>query len=430
MKPTNVSRLASALLGCTLVTACVDSSLSPDDGGGFPPPPDPQTIDVLPPTWTTVPGKSQTFQATDPLSNAPLVWTAPPELSVVAVGSHSITLGSGQPKGLFELKVQSSVDPLVVGSAVIRVVPFFFTGTLGGLAGNASNLPLADVAVTRGKGPTAERRVFLALYDPAAGTNAVLVWDHDFALELDALTGLNFNEAQRPRVAADALGRAFWIEQYYDPIVGERARRLVRLGAGGALDFFEWTSASTDGLQLVPGTDLACDDAGTLFFLGNDGLSNVVVRFVDPFAAGALPQVLAPLAVAGPQVQLALDAQGRLLVALDAVLERWTIAPSGEVEVEFLANLGAAPIDLDTDADGTLYALFDTELDVLDGQGALVATLQQAQVGLPAKVPFEHLQGLGVDGDGNLRIADDPLADDAQLGATSLRTFALDVQQP
>jgi hypothetical protein len=430
MKSTNVPRLASALLGCALASACVDSSLPPDGGGGFPPPPDPQTIDVLPAQWTTVPGKSQTFQATDPVSNAPLIWTAPPQLSVIAVESHSITLGSGQAKGLFQLHVASSVDPEVVGLAEIRVVPFGFSGTLGGLAGNAAHVPLADVAVTRGKGPTAQRRVFLALYDPAAASNAVLVWDHDFANELSALTGLHFNTAQRPRVAADAHGRAFWIEQYYDAVSGERARRLVRLGAAGELDVFEWTPAATGGLQLVAGTDLACDDDGTLFFLADDGLANVVVRFVDPFAAGALPQVLAPLAAAGPEVQLAVDAQGRLLVALDAALARWTIAPSGAVEIEPLADLGASPVDLDTDADGTLYVLFDTELDVLDGQGAVVATLQQAQVGLAAKVPFEHLQGLGVDGDGNLRIADDPLADDAQLGATSLRTFALDVQQP
>lgn len=427
---TTVPLFASALLACALGSACVDSSVPADDGnGGFPPPNEPATIDVLPAHWETVPGKSKSFQATDPVSNAPLIWSAPPELSVIALESHSITLGSGQPEGLFELHVQSSVDPEVVGKATIQVVPFDFTGTLGGLTGSAAHVPLADVAVSRGTGPGAQGSVFLALYDEASASNLVHVFAHDFSGPIATVPDCHFNPAQRPRIAADAQARAFWIEQYYDASAAERTRALVRLNADGSLDTFDWTPDATGGLQLVVGTDLACADDGTLYFLAEDGLANHVVRFADPFAAGALPQVLAPIAAAGSQVQLAVDVEGRLLVALDGQLERWTIQPSGEVEVEPLADLGAAPVDLDSDADGTLYVLFDTELDVLDGQGQVVATLQAAEVGMAAGVPFEHLQGLGIDGAGNLRIADDPLLDDAALGLSSLRTFALDVQQ-
>ena len=181
-------------------------------------------------------------------------------------------------------------------------------------------------------------------------------------------------------------------------------------------------------------TDLR-EGRGTLARLASDAaladqVSNAVARFVDPFGAPSLPEVLAPLAEAGPKVQLAVDAQGRLLVARDTRLERWSVLPAGGVEIDFLADLDAAPADLDADADGTLYALLDTELDVLDGQGQVVAVIEAGQVGLPAKVPFERLQGLGVDGDGNLRLSDDPLADDPALGAVALRTFALDVQSP
>jgi hypothetical protein len=432
MKCTTVPQSVPFLLVCALAGACVDSSASGDDGnGGFPPPSEPATIDVLPAHWDTVPGKSKSFQATDPVSNAPLIWTAPPELSVIALESHSITLGSGQPEGLFELLVQSSVDPEVVGKATIQVVPFGFTGTLGGLAGNASHVPYADVAVSRGTGPGAQAQgsVFLALYDEASASNLVHVFAHDFGTPIATVSDCHFNPAQRPRIAADAQGRAFWVEQYYDASAAERSRALKRLNADGSLETFDWTPDATGGLQLVVGTDLACADDGTLYFLAEDGLANHVVRFADPFAAGTQPQVLAPIAAAGSQVQLAVDAQGRLLVALDGQLERWTILPAGEVEVEPLTDLGAAPSDLDTDADGTLYVLFDTELDVLDAQGQVVATLQAAEVGMAAGVPFEHLQGLGIDGAGNLRIADDPLADDAGLGQSSLRTFALDVQQ-
>jgi hypothetical protein len=290
-------------------------------------------------------------------------------------------------------------------------------------------VPFADVAVSKGAGPGAQGSVFLALYDEASGSNVVHVYAHDFSGPIASAPDCHFNPAQRPRIAADAQGRAFWIEQYYDATAGERTRGLVRMASDGTLDVFDWTPDVTGGLQLVVGTDLACAEDGTLYFLAEDGLANHLVRFVDPFAAGALPEVLAPIAAAGPQVQLAVDVEGRLLVALDGQLERWTIQPSGEVEVEPLADLGAAPMDLDSDADGTLYVLFDTELDVLDGQGKVVATLQAAEVGLVAGVPFEHLQGLGIDAAGNLRIADDPLADDAALGLTSLRTFSLDVQQ-
>lgn len=430
MQSPTATRLVSALLAVALSGACVDSSLPPDGGGGFPPPPDPPTIDVLPPHWTTVPGKTKTFQAVDPVSSAPLLWLPPAELTAIGLDSHSITLSSGKPVGLFELHVQSSVAPEVVGLATIRVVPFEFIGTLGGLSGDASHEPLADVAVTRGDAEGALQRVFLALYDPAAGSNAVLVFDHAFTTLLETLPDRHFNPVQRPRVAADALGRAFWVEQYFDPASKQRARSLVRLGTGGELDVFDWTQAATGGLELVPGTDLACDDGGALFLMASDGISNVLVRFADPFAPGGSPQVLGPLAAAGSQVQLAVDAQGRLLVAVDALLERWTIPAAGPVEVEELTVLGAAPVDLDADADGTSYALFDTKLDVLDGEGQVVATLDSAEVGLPEPVPFEHLLGLGVDAAGNLRLADDPLADDAQLGMTSLRTFALDVQQP
>lgn len=429
MKATKVSRTVRALLVGALLASCVDSSLPPDDGGGFPPPPDPPTIDVLPPTWKTVPGKVMTFQATDPVSNKPLLWTPPAGLSVISVESHSITLGSGAAKGQFVLGVRSSVDSKVEGSAAIQVVPFGFSGTLGGLAGNAAHQPLSDVAVTRGKGPLAQRRTFLALYDTTAGQNVVQVWDHDFEVLLDASASAQFNPAQRPRVTADALGRAYWLEQFYDPATGQRSRRLVRRAADGTLAGFEWTTA-TGGLEPAVGTDLACDDDGVLFLMASDGFSNVLVRFVDPFASGAAPEILGPLAAAGSQVQLAVDAQGRLLVARGSLLERWTITSTGDVEVDFLTGLGAAPIDLDVDVDGTLYVLFETELDVLDGQGQVVATLPAAQVGLPQKVPFEQLQGLGVDGDGNLRLSDDPLVDDPALGATALRSFALDVQVP
>lgn len=430
MQCVDVPRSASALLLCVLASACVDSSVPPDDDGGFPPPDEPATIDVLPPQWKTVPGKSKTFEATDPVSSAPLIWTAPPELSVIALEDHAITLGSGQPQGLFELHVQSSVDSKVVGKATIQVVPFEFIGTVGGISGDASQVPYADVAVSPGAGPGALGSVFLALYDEASAQNLVHVYGHDFSRPIATVPDRNFNPAQRPRIAADAQGRAFWVEQYYDADAGERTRGLVRRSADGTLDVFDWTPEATGGLQLVVGTDLACAGDGTLYVLAEDGLANHVVRFADPFAAGALPQALAPIAAAGPQVQLAVDPEGRLLVAIDAALERWTIQPSGEVEVEPLADLGAAPMDLDTDADGTLYVLFDTALDVLDAQGAVVATLQAAEVGLSAAVPFEHLQGLGVDGAGNLRIADDPLVDDAALGLSSLRTFALDVQAP
>lgn len=429
MRATRTSRRTWALLVGALLASCVDSSL-PDDGGGFPPPPDPPTIDVVPPTWKTVPGKTQTFQAIDPVSNQPLLWTPPAGLSVIEIESHSITLGSGQKKGQFQLGVRSSVDPEVVGSAAIEVVPFGFSGTLGGQAGNAAHVPYSDVAVTRGEGALAERRVFLALYDATSGRNEVQVWDHDFALLLDVHVDAHFNPAQRPRVAADAQGRAFWIEQYYDAASGQRAKRLVRRSVSGALDVFEWTAAATGGLDLVVGSDLACDDDGVLYLMTSDGFSNSVARFADPFGAPAPPEVLAPLAAAGPQVQLAVDAQGRLLVARDTQLERWSVLPAGGLAIEFLADLGAAPADLDADADGTLYALLDTELDVLDGLGQVVAVIAAGQVGLPEKVPFEHLQGLGVDGDGNLRLSDDPLADDPALGAVALRTFALDVQLP
>jgi hypothetical protein len=297
------------------------------------------------------------------------------------------------------------------------------------LPGDAAHLPLADVAVSRGAGPGAQGSVFLALYDPAGGSNLVHVYAHDFGGPLATVPDCHFNPAQRPRIAADAQGRAFWIEQYYDAGAGERTRGIVRRNADGTLDVFEWTPAATGGLQLVVGTDIACDDAGALYFLASDGFQNGIVRFADPFAPPAQPQWIAPLAAAGPQVQLAVDAAGRLLVALDAALERWTVDPSGTVEVESLATLGASPADLDVDADGTLYALFDTELAVLDAQGEVVATLQAAEVGLADEVPFEHLLGLGIDAAGNLRIADDPLADDAALGTASLRTFALDVQE-
>lgn len=433
MSPHSFPLRSSALLACALAAACVDSSLPADPDGGFPPPTEPPTIDVAPQAWKTVPGKSTTFSAVDPVSNKPLLWSPPAGLSVIEVESHSITLGSTGQWGKFELHVQSSVDSQVVGLAKIQVVPFGFSGTLGGLAGNAAHQPKADVAASGGAAASArgalEARIYLALLDPDAESNALLVYDHAFATLLETHEGLHFNNAQPPRIAADALGRAYWIEQYYDAALGERVRRLSRLDAAGVVDVLEWTPQALGGLQLVPGTDIACDDAGVLYFLANDGFQNGVVRFDDPFAAGAQPQWIAPLAAAGSQVELAVDAQGRLLVALDAALERWTL-DGGALEVEALADLGAAPADLDVDADGTLYALLDSELVVLDAQGLVVATVQKAQVGLPEKVPFEHLLGLGVDDAGNLRFADDPLADDPDLGVTSLRTFALDVQVP
>ena len=428
--PTSL-RLPLALMAGLLAGACVDSSLPGDGGGGFPPPTGTPTIDVSPPEWTTLPGRSQVFTAIDPVSNQPLVWTAPDELFVLDVGSYAITLGSGKPKGTFELHVASSVDPEVVGVAKITVVPYGYSGTFALVPGMAAAQPQADVAATRGDAPAGERRVFLALYDPDAGTNSVGVWDAGFTTLLDSVSGLHFNPAQKPRVAADALGRVFWIEQWYDPSAASRMRELVRRNVDGTLERFTWTPAATGGLQLVPGTDLACDDDGTLYFLAEDGVSNLVVRFADPFAAGALPEVVAPLAAAGPQVQLAVDAQGRLLVAVDAALERWTLPPGGAgVEVEALADLGASPTDLDADALGGVYALFAKRVDVLDDAGHVVGSLAKASVGLPAKVPFEHLLGLGVDAQGNLRLADDPLVDDPQLGPSSLRTYALDVQGP
>ncbi|HVS17310.1 MAG TPA: hypothetical protein VMT18_01830, partial [Planctomycetota bacterium] len=381
--------------------------------------------------WKTLPGRSQTFTAIDPVSNQPLIWSAPPELFVLGVESHAITLGSGLPKGTFELHVASSVDPDVVGVAEIEVVPFGFSGTLLSLPGTAAEQPLADVAVTRGTLPSPERRVFLAVYDPVADASEVSVWDAGFTTLLDTVPDQNFNLVQRPRVVADAQSRAFWIEQYFDAVLVDRARGIVRRNVDGTLDTFEWTPAVTGGLQLVPGTDLACDDDGRLYFLAEFGAANYVVRFDDPFAAGTLPVLVAPLAATGPEVQLAVDAQGRLLVAIDAQLERWTLPPGGSgVEVERLADLGAAPRDLDVDGFGLMYAIFATRVDVLDDAAQVVGSLSKAQVGLPAKVPFENLLGLGVDGEGNLRLADDPLVDDPQLGASALRIYALDVQGP
>jgi hypothetical protein len=422
----------SVLLGGLLAAACVDSSLPGDDGGGgFPPPTDTPTIDVLPAAWKTLPGRSQTFTAIDPVSNQPLVWSAPPELYVLDVQSHAITLGSGLPKGTFELHVASSVDPEVVGVAKIQVVPFGFSGTYTLMPGTAAEQPLADVAVTRGLVSKSERRVFLAVYDPVADASEVSVWDAGFTTLLDSVPDQHFNHVQRPRVAADAQGRVFWIEQYFDSVVGDRARGIVRRDVDGTLDTFEWTPAVAGGLQLVPGTDLACDDEGTLYFLAELGGANHVVRFDDPFAAGTLPVLVAPLAATGPQVQLAVDVQGRLLVAIDAQLERWTMPPGGSgVQVERLPDFGGAPRDLDVDAFGLLYAIFATRVDVLDDAAHVVGSLSKAEVGLPAKVPFEHLLGLGVHGEGDLRLVDDPVVDDPQLGASSLRTYALDVQEP
>lgn len=420
------------LCACLLAGACVDSSLPGDDGGGgFPPPVDPPTIDVMPPEWTTLPGKTQTFSAIDPVSNQPLIWTAPGELSVVDQTSHSITLKSGKAKGTFELLVQSSVDPEVVGKAKVRVKGFGYSGTFTKVPGLAADQPMADVEVTRGTGPESDRRVFLATYELATGVSEVGVWDAGFTTQLASSPVAHFNPVQRPRLAADAHGNAYWIEQYFDPALMDRARAIQRLAADGTLTSLEWTPADLGGWQLVPGTDVACDDAGALYFLAEDGLANWVLRFADPFTAGALPEPVAPLAATGPQVRLAVDAEGRLLVAVDAGLERWTLPPGGAgVIVERLGDLDAAPVDLDADAQGNLYALFDTRVEVLDGDANELAALTKAEVGLPSKIPFEHLLGLGVDGEGDLRLVDDPLVDDPLLGASKLRTYALDVQQP
>jgi hypothetical protein len=284
--------------------------------------------------------------------------------------------------------------------------------------------------VTRGEGPESERRVFLALYDPLSRLSEVSVWDHACAAQLEVHPDQNFNPAQRPRVTADALGRAYWIEQYFNTTIRDRDFGILRRNVDGSIQRFDWTPDATGGLELVAGTDVACDDEGNLYFMAHNDLANLVVRFGDMFSPGVLPEVLGPLASAGLSVQLAVEAEGRLLVADGAILSRWSLPSTGGLEVDVLADLGASPSDLDVDPDGTIYASFDTHIDVLDSFGHPVDSISTAQVGLPAEVPFEHLLGLGIDGDGNMRLIDDPHREDLGLGASSVRLYALDVQAP
>ncbi len=413
-------------LSCGALCGCVDSSI-PDLGDN---PASPGSMSLSPAGWNTHPAKVRSFHAFDPIApSAPVVWTVPGALKVLSLSANDLSVLSGPTLGSFELGVRSTLDPDVTGEADVKVVDFGFSFKLAqGFAGNASQQPFGDVAVSRAmsSGSGAPGRIFVAYHDAATLESSVRTFDPDFETEVLApVTSLAFHPLQPPRITADAQGNAYWIEQFFRHPV--RHRRVSQLALDGTLSTFDHDPALFGGLELCLGTDIASNDQGDLYVMATLGGQCLLCRLEGVFSPAPQATILGPILGSALDVELAVDSQGRLLVAIVDQLFRWTPLPGGNASIEFLADLPGDASDIEADAEGVLYATLEQELIVLDLLGDPAASITTFQ--LPGGIPagFQQLLGLGVDTQGNLRLLDDPLSDDPNLGVFAALKYAVDV---
>ena len=433
--PLELRRLAHASLvsGCLtlglLASACVDSSKDPQ-----PNPPPPGALPITPGAWSARPAKVEVFEAFDPdFPAAPVVWDPPAETKVLWVEPNQIALVTTAALGSYALEAASAQQPDVTGAAPIQIVDFGFSTKLAqGFFGLASMTPFGDIAVSKWLNPAPTGNIFVAYFNPDTAENVVRVFSPDFATLLDEIQGLGFNRIQPPQITADGLGNAYWLEQYYQPGIppggGARLRQITRRSANGALDVFPYAAAQFKGLELCAGTDLAADADGNLYLLLGNGNLCFICRLEGLFSGAPAAVVLGPVSAPPSQVKLAVDYRGRLLVTQLDVLSRWTPAPGGlGASIEILGQLPAPAIDLDADGGGTIYVALTQRILFLDVFGEEVYRLQDLQIVGGLSASFENILGFGVDDAGNLRVLDDPLVDDPNLGVLAARTYAIDL---
>ncbi len=409
-----------------MLAGCVDSSI-PDPGSG--PGAPAGSMSLTPAAWNTHPAKVKSFHGVDPAHpGAPVAWTVPSSLKVLSLTANHVSVLSGPTLGSFELGVRSTIDPAVKGDAEVRVVDFGFSFKLAqGYAGSASAHPLGDVAISRAAASGAGAgRIFVAYFDSDTLESSVRAFAPDFESEvLPPVTSLAFHALQPPRITADAQGNAYWIEQFYrEP---ERHRRLSRLALDGALSTFDHDPALIAGLEPCLGTDIAADDAGALYILANQASQPVVCRLEGLFTATPQAVVLGPILGDPAEAELAVDDQGRLLVASAGQLTRWTPKAGGGTSIELLGFLPGEARDLDADAEGVLYVALERELIVLDLLGDPVASISTFELPGGIQTGFQGLLGIGVDTQGNLRALDDPQIDDPGVGIFAALRYAIDV---
>src|SRR5688572_2420857 len=420
------ARAIAALLAGS-APACVDSSI-PSDASSNPPPGE---LLVAPDAWSTRPAKVQVFEGSDPEDpSAQLAWAPPAAAKVLWIQGNRIALVSTGVLGDSELVAHSLAAPQKQGAAQIRIVDFGFATKLQlGYDGSAAMHPQGDVAVAQELDADVPGQVFVAYLNGATGENVVRVYTPDFATLVDEVPGRGFSHLQPPHIAADGAGNAYWVEQFYAAQDGQRVRQITRLKPDGTLNVFKLDATQFGGLDVAVGTDIAAAVDGALYLCARGAGSVLLCAFEGLFDGGTpAAHVLGALQVSPSEARLAVDSEGRLLVAQSHLLSRWTPDPDGlGAAIEPLPSLPEPAVDLDADAGGTIYAGLATRVWILDVFGTPTAELALLELegGLVAEV--EQLLGLGCDAQGNLRLLDDPRADDPALGIFAARAYAVDL---
>jgi hypothetical protein len=227
-----------------------------------------------------------------------------------------------------------------------------------------------------------------------------------------------FSVQNTPRIAADGSGNAYWIKDTGG--ASQIDRLLVTLTPGQVPSAGDVSNLAALGVLMAFGTDLAADIDGNLYVINAALVGNPsLVRIRDAFGTPVVEVVLAD-AFNGTNWSLAVDGEGRILMAVDGasgpMLVR--VLPTGGMPGVELGSLDPSFVlqgtlmgrvtDLDVDAAGVIYvaeSLAGTAMvHLIDDEGAIVDQIPHDPLN---PVPNLHdILGVGVSADGSIGILD------------------------